>query len=83
MLLSNEDLMPQLEHHLKQQSKLVTFYKRTRGKHSLFHQNLGLVDILYKNWRIGFMDQFIIFSCRFSIELIINQYEIIDEITVE
>lgn len=29
------------------------------------------------------MDQFIIFSCRFSIELIINQYEIIDEITVE
>lgn len=27
--------------------------------------------------------QFIIFSCRFSIELIINQYEIVDEITVE
>lgn len=27
--------------------------------------------------------QFIIFSCRFAIELIINQYEIVDEITVE
>lgn len=77
--------MPQLEHHLKQQSKLVTFYKRTRGKHNLFHRNLGLMNILYKNWRTGFMDQsqFIIFSCRFSIELTINQYEIVDEITVE
>lgn len=27
--------------------------------------------------------QFIIFSCRFSIEFTINQYEIVDEITVE